>query len=148
MFRGSSYHTIDAKGRIIIPARFREPIKNGTSPGLMLTKLDGGLRAYPMPAWQSIEADVLSRATKSHTMRRFLRITIGGAFEVQCDRQDRILVPPTMREYAGLEKDIVLVGMLDHFQIWSKQKWEEENDTLERDLQQEEVRNEIAELGL
>jgi MraZ protein len=148
VFRGSSNHTIDAKGRIIIPARFREPIKNGDPPSLMLTKLDGGLRAYPMEDWQAIEADAHSRAKKSETMRRFLRVTFGGAFEIQCDKQDRILVPPTLREYAGLEKDIVLVGMRNHFQIWSKPKWEEENNTLEKEMQREEVRNEIADLGL
>jgi MraZ protein len=75
-------------------------------------------------------------------------VFIGGAFECLCDSQERILVPPTLREYAGFEKEIVLVGVLDHFEIWSKENWEQENAKLELDMQQEGVRNEIAKLGL
>jgi MraZ protein len=148
MFRGSSFHTIDAKGRIIIPARFRELIRNGDKPGVMLTKLDNGLVAYPFEQWTEIEEKILSLAEKNDTMRRFRRVFIGGAFECLCDSQERILVPPTLREYAGFEKEIVLVGVLDHFEIWSKENWEQENAKLELDMQQEGVRNEIAKLGL
>ena len=148
MFRGSSNHTIDPKGRIIIPARFRDTLRTENGNGAMVTVMDNCLFAFPFETWFEIENKIMSLPTTNTYMRRFRRVFIGEASECKCDRQDRILVPPTMREYAGLEKDIVLVGMLDHFQIWSKQKWEEENDTLERDLQQEEVRNEIAELGL
>lgn len=148
MFRGVSNHTIDAKGRIIVPARFREMIKDGDQPGVMITKLDGGLVAYTIDTWISIEAKIMSLAKKSEAMRRFRRVFIGGAFDCHCDKQDRILVPPTLREYASLEKEIVMVGVLDHFEIWSKQYWERENAELEKDMQQEEVRNEIAGLGL
>jgi MraZ protein len=148
MFRGSSFHTIDAKGRIIIPARFRELIKNGDKPGVMVSKLDRGLVAYPFEQWGEIEEKILSLAEKSESMRRFRRVFIGGAFECPCDRQDRILVPPTLREYAGFEKEIVLVGVLDHFEVWSKENWEQENAKQEQDMQHEEVRNEIAKLGL
>jgi MraZ protein len=81
-------------------------------------------------------------------MRRFRRVFIGGAFECSCDRQDRILVPPTLREYAALDKDIVIVGVLDHFEIWSRQNWERENSFMEKDMQKEDVRNEIARLGI
>jgi MraZ protein len=148
MFRGSSYHTIDPKGRIIIPARFRELIKNGDQPGVMVSKLDKGLVAYPFEQWMEIEEKILSLAEKSDSMRRFRRVFIGGAFECLCDKQDRILVPPTLREYAGFEKEIVLVGVLDHFEIWSKENWEQENAKQEQEMQQEGVRNEIAKLGL
>jgi MraZ protein len=81
-------------------------------------------------------------------MRRFRRVFVGGAYECTCDKQERILVPPMLREYAGFEKDIVLVGVLDHFEIWSRDTWEAENQALETDLKKEEVRNEIASLGL
>jgi len=148
MFRGLSNHTIDTKGRIIVPARFREMIKSGDQPGVMITKLDNGLVAYTNETWVQIESKIMSKADKSNAMRRFRRIFIGGAFECHCDRQDRILVPPTLREYARLEREIVIVGVLDHFEIWSKQYWERENTELEKDMQQEEVRNEIASLGL
>ena len=148
MFRGSSFHTIDAKGRIIVPARFRELIKNGDTAEVMLAQLDGGLMAYPMDRWHEIEGRILAMEKKSATMRRFRRVFVGGASECQCDKQDRILIPPLLRAYAGLEKDIVMVGALHHFEIWSKQYWEKENLDLEKDMQQEGVRNEIAELGL
>lgn len=148
MFRGSSFHTIDPKGRIIIPARFRELIRNGDQPGVMVSKMDQGLVAYTFDEWQLIEKKILSLAEKSENMRRFRRVFIGGAFECKCDKQDRILIPPILREYAGFEKEIVLVGVLDHFEIWSRGNWEVENTELEADMQKGEVRNEIAKLGL
>jgi MraZ protein len=148
MFRGSSYHTIDVKGRIIIPARFRDLIKASGTDGVMLSRMDGALVAYTFEAWHSIETRILSLAEKSDTMRRFRRVFIGGAFACSCDRQERILVPPALREYAQLERDIVLAGVLDHFEIWSRENWERENLAMENDMQQESVRNEIARLGL
>jgi MraZ protein len=148
MFRGSSFHTIDAKGRIIIPKRFRETINKSEINGLMISRMDSGLVAYTLSEWEKIEAKILSMAEKSDSMRRFRRVFIGGAFECSCDRQDRILVPPTLREYAALDKDIVIVGVLDHFEIWSRQNWERENSFMEKDMQKEVVRNEIARLGI
>jgi len=148
MFRGSSFHTIDAKGRIIIPSRFRDVIRSGDGNGLMISKMDSALVAYLPDEWHKIESKILSKAEKSAEMRRFRRVFIGGAFECTCDKQDRILIPPTLRQYAELTREIVLVGVLDHFEIWSRSKWEQENVMLEQDMQNEEVRNEIAQLGL
>jgi len=148
MFRGSSFHTIDAKGRIIIPARFRELIRDGDRPGVMISKLDKSLVAYPFKEWIKIEKKILSLVEKSESMRRFRRVFIGGAFECFCDRQDRILIPPTLRDYADFDKEIALAGVLDHFEIWSREKWEMENAKMEKDLQKEDVRNEIASLGI
>jgi MraZ protein len=87
-------------------------------------------------------------AEKSESMRRFRRVFIGGAFECTNDKQGRILIPPSLRQYAGIEKEIVMVGVLDHFEIWAREKWEEEQLNLEEDLKKEDVRNEIARLGL
>jgi MraZ protein len=81
-------------------------------------------------------------------MRRFRRVFVGGAFDCPCDKQDRILIPPTLRKYGALDKEIVMVGVLDHFEIWSRENWEQENMTMDEDMQKEEVRNEIAKLGL
>ncbi|MCG6908981.1 MAG: division/cell wall cluster transcriptional repressor MraZ [Deltaproteobacteria bacterium] len=148
MFRGSSFHTIDTKGRIIIPKRFRTPIQKSENACLMISRMDNGLVAYTLPDWEKIEAKILSLAEKSDAMRRFRRVFIGGAFECGCDRQDRILIPPTLREYAGLDREIVMVGVLDHFEIWSRQNWDKENGFMEKDMQKEEVRNEIAKLGI
>ena len=148
MFRGSSFHTIDSKGRIIIPARFRDVIKADGSYGVMLSRMDGALIAYTYDEWRKIENRILTLAEKSESMRRFRRVFIGGSFECPCDKQDRILIPQNLREYAEFEKDIVLVGVLDHFEIWSRDSWNRENMDLEKDMKKEEVRNEIARLGI
>lgn len=148
MFRGSSFHTIDVKGRIIIPARFREVIDREGSGGVMISAMDGCLYAYPYSEWGKIENKILSLAEKSESMRRFRRVFIGGAFDCAIDKQDRILIPPSLRNYSGLEKEIVLVGALDHFEIWSRTNWDSENQNMFEDLKKEEVRNEIAQLGL
>jgi MraZ protein len=148
VFRGSSNHTIDVKGRIIIPARFRDMIKVNGEEGVVITRMDECLKAYPYNAWTEIEKKILSLSVKSDAMRRFRRVFVGGAFECTCDKQGRVLIPPTLREYANLEKEIVLVGVLDHFEIWSRDRWETENSRLDEDLKKEEVRLEIAELGL
>lgn len=148
MFRGSSFHTIDSKGRIIIPARFRDVIKAQGTNGVMVSRMDGALVAYPHDEWRKIETRILSLAEKSENMRRFRRVFIGGAFECSCDKQDRILIPQNLRQYAEIEKDIVLVGVLDHFEIWSRKSWDRENIHLEKDMKKEDVRNEIAKLGL
>jgi MraZ protein len=148
MFRGSSFHTIDNKGRLIIPARFRQFIRSEESDGVMISRMDSCLVAYPFNEWRKLEARILSLAETSENMRRFRRVFIGGAFEVSCDKQDRILIPQSLRQYADLDKEIVLVGVLEHFEIWAREKWERENVELEKDFKKEEVRNEIAKLGL
>ena len=81
-------------------------------------------------------------------MRRFRRVFIGGAFKCPCDKQERILIPPALREYAEFDREIVLVGVLDHFEVWSRENWDNENLDMEKDMKREEVRNEIAKLGL
>ena len=148
MFRGSSFHTIDNKGRLIIPARFRQFIKSKDGDGVMISRMDNCLVAYPFKEWGNLENKILSLAETSENMRRFRRVFIGGAFECSCDKQDRILIPSTLRAYASLDKDIALVGALERFEIWSRENWDMENDNLETDMKQEEVRNEIAKLGI
>jgi MraZ protein len=148
MFRGSSYHTIDDKGRIIIPVRFRDRIKTNGHNGVMVSRMDNCLVGYSFDEWSKIEKRILSLAEKSQSMRRFRRVFIGGAHECMSDKQDRILIPPVLRQYADLEKELVIVGVLDHFEIWSRENWEQENLNLEKDMQDEDVRNEIAKLGL
>jgi MraZ protein len=124
-------------------------LKIGMSPGVMVSCLDGGLVAYPFDKWKKIEEKILALAESSHAMRRFRRVFVGGACECMMDAQNRILIPPTLRDYAKLEKDIVMVGVLDHFEIWSGENWKKESQMLEdEDMQREEVKNEIAKLGL
>ncbi len=114
----------------------------------MLSRMDSSLFAYTFEEWKKIEDKIFTLAEKSEHMRRFRRVFIGGAFECDCDKQGRILIPPTLRQYAGVTKEIVLVGVLDHFEIWSRENWDNENLQMEEDMMKEEVRNEIAKLGL
>lgn len=149
MFRGNSFHTIDPKGRLIIPSRFRDVLHASSFNSLMVSKMDGALAAYPFEEWQKIEQRVLNMAVKSDTIRRFRRFFIGGAFDCPHDKQGRILIPSALREYAGLRKDIVLVGVLDHFEIWAKENWCNEEDQFKDDINtNKEMRDEIAEIGL
>jgi len=114
----------------------------------MITRMDQCLYAYSVNEWSKILDRIMDLAEKSDHMRRFRRVFVGGAFECNCDKQNRVLIPPTLRDYAALAKEIVLVGVLDHFEVWSKDNWEKENETMENDMLKEEVRNEISRLGL
>ena len=148
MFRGSSYHNLDSKGRLIIPARFRNVLNQSASDRLIISKMDGALFSYTFEQWRKIEDRVLNLAQKSENMRRFRRIFIGGAHECLLDKQQRILIPPALREYAGLNKEVVLVGVLEYFEIWARDNWVREGEKHLSDTQNEELRNEIAKLGL
>ncbi len=147
MFTGTSFHTIDAKGRLIIPSRFRDVIiESGES--LMVSRLDGMLVAYTAGVWEAIANRILNNARKSDAMRSFRRFFVGGMEPCARDKQERILIPPPLREYAGLKKEVVLIGVTDHFEILSRDSWDNENKKWEEISKQEAVRNEIADLGL
>ena len=150
MLRGYKIRTIDSKGRLIIPAGFRDEIKDEGSNGLMIssTGMEKCLVAYSYTEWNLVENRILSLAEKDDFMRRFRRKFIGGAFKRSYDKQSRILIPPPLREYAELEKDIVIVGVLNHFEIWSLGNWENEDVLMAEDLKKEEVKKSIAKLGL
>jgi MraZ protein len=147
-FRGSSHHNLDPKGRLIIPTRFRHVLKKSSVDGLVVSKMDGALVCYPFEEWYKVEERILNMAVKSENMRRFRRIFVGGAFECILDKQGRILIPPTLRQYAALQKEVVLVGVLDHFEIWAQEGYLDQDEKLHKDLTNEDMRNEIAALGL
>ncbi len=146
MFRSSSFHTIDAKGRIIIPSRFKNILKADKVYGVMVSNKDDCLYAYTFSEWEKVESRILS--AKSSAMADFRRFFLGNSCECLCDKQDRILIPKSLREYANLTKEIVLVGNLDRFEIWSRDIWDETNKRMEQKLKDEEIREEIASLGL
>lgn len=145
MFRSSSFHTLDPKGRLIIPARFKETIEHKGGE-LVITNKDGCLYAFTLEAWAEIEKKLI--AIKLEHMMRFKRFFLGNACQCTCDKQGRILIPPTLRSYAGLEKDVVLLGMVDRFEIWNREAWERENQLIDEDLKNPDVRGEVAALGL
>lgn len=148
MFRSSSYHTIDQKGRVNIPIRFQDVIKAGGGGGIMVSRMDSCLFAYTLSEWNKIENRILATQEKSDYFRRFIRIFIGGAAECNCDKQGRVLIPPPLRQYAQLEKEIVLVGVLTRFEIWSRDNWDKENELQEQDRKKESFKIELAKIGL
>ena len=125
MFMGEYNHTIDAKGRLIIPSRFRDELGEN----FVLTRgLDGCLSIYSQESWKAFEQKLSSLPLASKEARTFTRFFVSGAAPCELDKQGRILVPATLREYAGLEKDVILAGNLDRIEIWSKERWTENND--------------------
>ncbi|VEN75277.1 Transcriptional regulator MraZ [Candidatus Desulfarcum epimagneticum] len=148
MFRGTSYNTLDPKGRFIMPSRFRGLMESGKNDALMITRLDGALFAYTLDEWSAVESRILQEPTTSAALRRFRRIFIGGAAQCAKDKQGRVLIPVPMREYAHLKKDIVIVGQINHFEIWSKKRYEAEEKKLDEDMGREDVGDEIAKFGL
>jgi MraZ protein len=112
----------------------------------MLTNRDNAIYAYTFYEWNDVEARVL--ALKSKNISAFKRFFLGNAKDCLCDKQGRILIPTNLRQYSGIEKDIVLVGLVDRFEIWSKERWDAENARAESMLQDETVRNELIDLGL
>ena len=120
MLMGEYNHTIDAKGRLIVPAKFREVLGDE----FVVTKgLDNCLFVYPNDEWQKFEEKLQTLPLTNKNARQFARFFVAGATPCELDKQGRILLPATLREFAGLEKDVVLTGMLNRIEIWSKEKW-------------------------
>ncbi|MBF0226477.1 MAG: division/cell wall cluster transcriptional repressor MraZ [Desulfobacterales bacterium] len=147
-FQGRTVHTLDPKGRFIIPSRFKDVINEGGGDGIIITNFDNCLYAYTYKEWETVIEKMKSIAKKGEKFRRFRRFFIGGAFDCQCDKQGRILIPQPLREYANLEKDIILVGVTEHFEIWSKESWIKENEKMQNEMNDEDIREDISELGL
>ena len=122
MFMGEYNHVIDAKGRLIIPARFRELLGEEF---IMTRGLDGCLSVYPMDEWETFEKKLRDLPLTNKNARTFTRFFVAGATNCELDRQGRVLVPQPLREFAGLEKEVVLTGNLNRIEIWSKEKWSE-----------------------
>ena len=146
MFRGRYEHTIDLKGRVSLPARFREVLKDKYDDQLIITNFDGCLVAYPDEEWRVIEEKVSSLSMVKKEVKSFQRFFISGATECSIDKQGRILIPPGLRKYAKLEKDIVFAGLTKKIEIWSKEMWEQEIVKVQESF--DDLSNPLAELGL
>lgn len=121
MFMGEYNHTIDAKGRLIIPSKFREALGDT----FVVTKgLDGCLFVYDNVEWNVFEEKLKSLPITNKDARQFARFFLAGAAEVEVDKQGRILVPNVLREFAELNKDVVLIGVASRIEIWSRERFE------------------------
>jgi MraZ protein len=146
MFRGRFEHTIDSKGRVSIPAKFRELLAEKYDERLILTNFDRCLVAYPFEEWRGLEEKVGSLSMVKKEVRVFQRFFISGAAECPIDKLGRILIPPTLRDYAQLARNVVFNGMLKKFEIWSKDRWLEEIKRSEESF--EGMSEALADLGI
>ena len=142
MFMGEYNHTIDAKGRLIVPAKFREILGDN----FIVTKgLDGCLFVYPNDEWTRFEEKLKSLPLTNKNARQFTRFFLAGAAACEGDKKGRKLLPQVLREFASLEKDVVLVGVASRIEIWSRERWDESMNTYDGDM--DEVAENMESLG-
>ncbi len=121
MFMGEYSHTVDEKGRLIIPSKFREELGDR----FVVTKgLDGCLFVYPEDEWKVFEEKLRALPLTNKDARAFARYMLAGAAEVEPDKQGRILLPQVLRTFGELDKDVVLIGVVSRVEIWNREKWE------------------------
>ena len=125
MFRGANAISLDAKGRLAMPSRYRDELISGCAGQLIVTidAVDSCLCVYPLPEWELIEAKLRELPSLREENRRLQRLLIGNAVDLELDGSGRFLVPPRLREYAGLDKRAMLVGQLNKFQLWDEDAW-------------------------
>ena len=130
MFRGINEVILDAKGRMAIPTRYRNLLEEEDHSKLVVTidTEDKCLLLYPFVVWEEIEKKVEALPSFNKLTRRIQRLLIGHATEVEFDGNGRILIPPLLREYASLDKNVILVGQGKKFEIWAKEVWDSGRD--------------------
>ena len=142
MLMGEYNHTIDAKGRLIVPAKFREVLGDE----FVVTKgLDNCLFVYTSEDWRKFEEKLRTLPLTNKDARKFTRFFLAGAAEMEIDKQGRIFIPSVLREFAALEKDVVLVGVGSRIEIWDKARWNESISIYDDDM--EEVAENMESLG-
>lgn len=126
MFYGEHQHAIDRKGRIIIPAKFRQTLHANGIEGLVLTRgLDGCLFLITEPEWRTVEARLKQIPFTKTEGRKFNRLFFSGAVEVAPDRLGRLLIPKHLKEFAHIKQDLVIIGVSTRIEIWAKEQWQE-----------------------
>ena len=124
-FSGEFQHSIDSKGRVIVPAKLRESLGESFT---VTVGYDGCLSMYPDEEWNQFVEKLKGLPQLKKDVRKFTRPLLAAATVCEIDKQGRVLIPAKLREYAGFEKDIVFVGQLNKVEIWSKEKWDSNND--------------------
>ncbi len=124
-FSGKYYYTLDQKGRLIIPAPFREIITSNYSTKLYITNapFDACLLIYPLEEWNKHLENIRSKPRSDEAVRYYLRRVVASAVETEMDKQGRILVPASLREDAGLNSDVVIAGQIEKIELWDRDSW-------------------------
>ena len=137
MFMGEFNHTVDAKGRVIIPSKFRELLGDE----FVITKgFDNCLAIYDLKNWEELQAKLATMPMTSSDARILRRMIVGSAGMLETDKQGRILLPAPLRSYAKIEKDAVVIGNIDQIEVWSKDAWEQTLD-IDSDMAAEKLYN-------
>jgi MraZ protein len=129
MFRGANKLTLDVKGRMVMPTRYRDRLQERCGGKLVITvDKDQCLLIYPMPDWEEIERKLMSLPTLHPQTRRLQRLMVGHATDLEIDGHGRLLLPPNLREFAGLTRDAMLIGQGSRFELWDEKRWNERRD--------------------
>ncbi|HSG61125.1 MAG TPA: division/cell wall cluster transcriptional repressor MraZ [Pseudomonadales bacterium] len=131
MFRGVSHINLDAKGRMAMPAKYRDRVASEFS-GLMVMTIDTQTRClllYPLATWEVLEKQIQDLPSFDPAVKRFQRLTIGYASDLELDGSGRLLLPQALRDYASLDKKVVLVGQGKKFELWSEEAWLDSRET-------------------
>lgn len=130
MFRGATKVTLDAKGRLAIPTRHRERLQTRCDGQLVATvDRDYCLLLYPFPDWEEIERKLVRLPSLNKQARRLQRLMVGYATELEIDGHGRILLPKELREFAGLDRQAILIGQGNKFELWDEESWNQKRDT-------------------
>ena len=125
MFYGEYEHSIDKKGRIIIPSKFREFLKEYNIEKLYVTRwLDKCLFMFTEDEWKSQESKFRSMPFTKAESRKFNRLYFSGAVQIECDRQGRILLPKYLKYFCDIKKDVIIIGLSNRIEIWSREVWQ------------------------
>jgi len=129
MFRGATRVTFDDKGRMVMPTRFRDRLREHSQGRVVVTvDRDQCLLIYPLPEWEQIERKLMSLPTLHAQSRRLQRLMVGHATDLELDGHGRLLLPPELREFAGLSRHAMLVGQGGRFELWDEARWTERRD--------------------
>ncbi len=150
MFRGQYAHAIDEKGRTSVPSRFREVLAaQGESRVVITAALDPCLVAYPMKEWLAFEERLSQLPSFDPSVAMIRRLYVSGAVEVELDKVGRLLIPQSLRETAGLEREALWAGMGKHIELWSKERFDAlRSEVLSNELTKRDIAQRLSSLGL
>lgn len=143
MFIGEYRHNLDNKGRMAIPAKFRQKLTGGA---IITRGLDHCLFVFTNTEWETLAQKLIGLPLTQANSRAFVRLMLSGAADVQIDKQGRILVPDYLREYAGLAKEVIVAGVYNRFEIWDANAWKQYKAKTES--QSDEIAERLGELGI
>lgn len=143
MFIGEYQHSIDPKKRLALPSRFRNELKNKV---VVTRGLDKCLFVYPMKVWTEIAGKLGTLPVGESATRSFIRLQLSGAIDCEIDKQGRVLIPDFLKDYAGLDKEVVVAGVYNRLEIWDEKKWSDYKKNAEKNS--DEIAEQLGKLGV